>query len=209
MKLLQQHIEAIIFASEHPVTEKEISDCLTTTFGWELNKQHIQQAIVELEQRYEHEMYSFHLVQLAGGYHFMTKADYYSVINTLLEQRSRKRLSTAALETLSIIAYKQPVTKGEMEQIRGVNCDYTVQKLLEKDLISISGRADGPGKPLLYKTSPTFMDYFGINSAKDLPKLRELEQKEENAIGQEQEIELEEAGQTGSTNEQTTEEKEV
>ena len=209
MKLLQQHIEAIIFASEHPVSEKEISDCLITTFGWDLNKQNIQQAIVELEQRYEHEMYSFHLVQIGGGYHFMTKADYYSVINTLLEQRSRKRLSTAALETLSIIAYKQPVTKAEMEQIRGVNCDYTVQKLLEKDLISISGRADGPGKPLLYKTSPTFMDYFGINSPKDLPKLRELEQKEENAIGQEQAIEFEEAEQAGSENGQATEEKEI
>lgn len=209
MKFLQQHIEAIIFASEHPVTEKEINDCLISTFGWELNKGTIQQAIVELEERYKHEMYSFHLVQIAGGYHFMTKPDYYSVINTLLEQRSRKRLSTAALETLSIVAYKQPVTKGEIEQIRGVSCDYTIQKLLEKDLISIGGRADGPGKPLLYKTSSTFMDYFGINSAKDLPKLRELDQKEDNAIGEEQSIEFEEAAQQGPTNGQAPEEEEV
>lgn len=189
MKLLQQHIEAIIFASEHPVTDKELSECLKTTFGWELSPPEIQEAIDALAARYNDDIFSFQLTQLAGGYHFMTKPEYYSVINTLLNQKAQKRLSTAALETLSIIAYKQPITKGEMEEIRGVNCDYTVQKLLEKDLISISGRADGPGKPLLYKTSQTFMDHFGINSAKDLPKLKEIEQKEENAIGQEQEIE--------------------
>ncbi len=195
MKLLQQHIEAIIFASEHPVTDKELSECLKTTFGWELGREEIQTAIDELAARYSNEVFSFQLRQIAGGYHFMTKPEYYAVINTLLNQKAQKRLSTAALETLSIIAYKQPITKAEMEEIRGVNCDYTVQKLLEKDLITISGRAEGPGKPLLYKTSQTFMDHFGINSAKDLPKLKEIEQKEENAIGQEQEIEQAHTGQ--------------
>ena len=81
----------------------------------------------------------------------------------------------SALETLAIIAYKQPITKSEIEEIRGVSCDYTVQKLMEKDLVAVAGRADGPGKPLLYKTSTTFMDHFGINSTKDLPKLKEIE----------------------------------
>jgi segregation and condensation protein B len=92
------------------------------------------------------------------------------------------------METLAIIAYKQPITKTEMESIRGVSCDHTVQKLLEKELITIAGRADGPGKPLLYKTSALFMDYFGINSPKDLPKLKEIE-VEENMIGEAPEFE--------------------
>lgn len=203
MKLLQQHIEAIIFASEHPVTDKEISESLKTTFGWELAKDEIQEAIEHLTARYEDELYSFHLVQLAGGYHFMTKQDYYPVINTLLNQKAKKRLSTAALETLSIVAYRQPITKSEIEEIRGVNCDYTIQKLLEKDLITISGRAEGPGKPLLYKTSQTFMDYFGINSSKDLPKLKEIEKEEENTIGEQQDIEHDDA--PAVENEQPTE----
>ena len=190
MKLLQQHIEAIIFASEHPVTEKEIVESLKTTFGWELGTDEIGEAIEKLIERYNDELFSFHLVQIAGGYHFMTKQDYYPVINTLLNQKARKRLSTAALETLSIVAYRQPVTKSEVEEIRGVNCDYTIQKLLEKDLITISGRAEGPGKPLLYNTSQTFMDYFGINSSKDLPKLKEIEQQEENTIGEQQDIDV-------------------
>jgi segregation and condensation protein B len=86
-----------------------------------------------------------------------------------------KRLSAAALETLAIIAYKQPVTKGEIESIRGVSCDYTVQKLLEKELIIISGRNEKlPGHPLVYATSRNFMDYFGINSTDDLPKIKEV-----------------------------------
>jgi len=86
-----------------------------------------------------------------------------------------KRLSAAALETLAIIAYKQPVTKGEIESIRGVSCDYAIQKLLEKELIIISGRNEhAPGQPLLYATSKTFMDYFGINTSDDLPKLKEI-----------------------------------
>src|SRR5690606_16371391 len=98
-----------------------------------------------------------------------------SVINQLQIQRSKKKLSQAALETLSIIAYRQPITKLEIEQIRGVNCDYTVQKLLEKELISISGKLDGPGKPLLYSTSSLFMDYFGINKKEELPQLSDIE----------------------------------
>jgi segregation and condensation protein B len=86
-----------------------------------------------------------------------------------------KKLSTAALETLAIIAYKQPVTKGEIENIRGVNCDYAVQKLLEKDLVIITGRKENaPGQPLVYCTSKSFMDYFGINSVEDLPKLKDI-----------------------------------
>jgi segregation and condensation protein B len=184
MKLLQQYIESMIFASEHPVTLKEITECLKSLFGWEISQAEVNEALKALEARYNDDQYSFFLTQSGGGYLFMTKKEYYPVVAGFMNQRSNKRLSTAALETLSIVAYKQPITKGEIEQIRGVNCDYTIQKLLEKDLVAISGRADGPGKPLQYSTSKTFMDYFGINSARDLPKLKEIDEDSTSAIGE-------------------------
>ena len=102
----------------------------------------------------------------------------------MLEQKNKKRLSVASLETLAIIAYKQPVTKPEIESIRGVNCDYTVQKLLERELVEMAGRSEAVGKPLLYRTSTLFMDYFGINSVTDLPQLKELQPQTDNEIGE-------------------------
>ncbi len=100
----------------------------------------------------------------------------------LVQQKSNKKLSKAALETLSVIAYKQPITKVEIESIRGVNCDYAVRKLLEKELVTIKGRSKDVGRPLIYGTSDKFMQHFGLNSLKDLPKLKEFKQ-EENQIG--------------------------
>jgi segregation and condensation protein B len=113
-------------------------------------------------------------VEIAEGYQFLSKKEYHSVVNTLLQIKAKRRLSTAALETLAIIAYKQPLSKSEIEHIRGVNCDYSIQKLLEKELIVINGKGDGPGRPLLYATSKNFMDHFGLKSVKDLPKLKDL-----------------------------------
>src|SRR5690606_16238377 len=109
-----------------------------------------------------------------------------SSISILLKHQSQKRLSTAQMETLSIIAYKQPVTKTELEQIRGVNCDYSIQKLLEKGLIMIKGKADSLGRPLLYGTSEKFMNYIGINGIKGLPQLKVF-LPDENPIGEEKE----------------------
>jgi segregation and condensation protein B len=100
----------------------------------------------------------------------------------LFNKKNKKRLSTAALETLSIIAYRQPVSKAELEHVRGVSCDYSIQKLLEKELIEITGKSDAPGKPILYGTSKLFMDYFGLKDPKDMPKLKDL-QAIDNAIG--------------------------
>ena len=124
----------------------------------------------------------------------MTKPAYQASIGILLKQQSKKRLSTSALETLSIIAYKQPVTKSEIEQIRGVNCDYTVQKLLEKELVEIKGKAESIGRPLLYGTSTRFMDYFGINSIKDLPTPKDFSPPE-NEIGHQETQEPEETAE--------------
>lgn len=110
-----------------------------------------------------------------GGWQFLTKREYHQTIAQLNGDKFLKRLSTAALETLAIIAYKQPITKSEIEAIRGVNCDYSIQKLLEKELVIISGRNETMvGKPLIYSTSRHFMDYFGINSSEELPKISEV-----------------------------------
>ncbi len=106
------------------------------------------------------------------------------LLNQLIIHKEKKKLSTAAMETLAIIAYKQPITKSEIELIRGVNCDYSIQKLLEKDLISINGRSSGPGKPILYETSQSFMDHFGLKNQKDLPQLKDI-QSLENSINPE------------------------
>ena len=187
--MLEQHLEALIVTSEKPVTRKEMKESLKTTFGWEVNDTDFERAMEELRKKYETETFSFQVVQTGGGYEFVTKKEHAPLINTFLNQKAKKRLTRAALETLSIVAYKQPITRTEVEQIRGVNCDYTIQKLLEKELIVIAGRADGPGHPLTYATSEQFMDYFGINSAQDLPKLREIEAAHENEIGHAQEIE--------------------
>ena len=174
MQLLLQHIEALIFASEQPITGDEVLSCLKTVYGWELKKEQFQSLISELKEKYASEDHSFELIEIADGFQFLTKKEYHYVVNTLLQIKAKKRLSTAALETLSIIAYKQPISKSEIEHIRGVNCDYSMQKLLEKELIIISGKGDGPGKPLLYSTSKNFMDHFGLRSVKDLPQLKEL-----------------------------------
>ncbi|MBL7924926.1 MAG: SMC-Scp complex subunit ScpB [Bacteroidia bacterium] len=174
MQLLLQHIEALIFASEQPISGDEILSCLRTVYGWELKKDQFHSLISELKEKYSSEDFSFELTEIAEGYQFLTKKEYHHAVNTLLQIKAKKRLSTAALETLAIIAYKQPLSKSEIEHIRGVNCDYSIQKLLEKELIVISGKGDGPGKPLLYSTSKNFMDHFGLKSVKDLPKLKDL-----------------------------------
>jgi segregation and condensation protein B len=153
-------------------------------FEAEVPMDHVESAIYELRKKYNQEDFSFSLEHLGGGYQFLTKPAYQTSISILLRQQSQKRLSSAQLETLSIIAYKQPITKSEVEQIRGVNCDYSVQKLLEKELIEIKGKSDGVGKPLIYGTSDKFMEYFGINSLQDLPQPKDFSQPE-NQIGEE------------------------
>lgn len=182
MDQLTQHIEAIIFSSEQPIHPKEIKACLEQSLGTSVKKAELEQALQQLVGKYSSEYYSFEVVRIAEGYQFLSKAAYHGTIGTLLKQKAKKRLSRAALETLSIIAYKQPVTKSEAERVRGVSCDYAIQKLLEKELVEIKGRSEGPGRPLLYGTSEKFMNYFGLKSIRDLPKPKDFKQ-EDNSIG--------------------------
>lgn len=153
-------------------------------FNAEVPEEDVSGVIMRLQEKYEAEEFSFYPVQLAGGYQFMTKPAYQASIGIYLRQQSKKQLSASAMETLAIIAYKQPITKSELEQIRGVSCDYAVQKLLEKELVEIKGKSEGIGRPLLYGTSRKFEEHFGINSLKDLPTPKDFS-ADENKIGEE------------------------
>lgn len=172
------HIESLIFASEKPLTGLELTELLNNAFGFMEDKVSLDQVEASMEgiiEKYQSEFYPFEVIMSGGGWQFLTKKEFHKTVAQLNGEKFLKRLSAAALETLAIIAYKQPITKGEIESIRGVNCDYTVQKLLEKDLVIISGRNEKlPGHPLIYATSKNFMDYFGINSSDDLPKIQEV-----------------------------------
>jgi len=172
------HIEALVFASDKPLINNELVELLNNALGFIEDRATIEQvdaAIEGIHEKYGSEFYAFELKQSGGGWQFLTKPAYHKTVAQLNGDKFLKRLSTAAIETLAIIAYKQPIAKSEMEAIRGVNCDYAVQKLLEKDLVIISGRnEDAVGKPLIYATSKSFMDYFGINSTSDLPKISEV-----------------------------------
>lgn len=183
MDKLELHIESVIFSSENPISIKEIKACLEQSMDTKLKKGMIEGAMENILKKYEDDSFSFEVIEISDGYQFLTKGAYHHTIGTLLKQKAKKRLSKAALETLAIIAYKQPTTKSQAEAIRGVSCDYSIQKLLEKELIAIVGRGDGPGKPLIYSTSEKFMDYFGLKSIKDLPKLKDFNM-EDNTIGE-------------------------
>ena len=172
------HIEALIFASDKPLPTLEITELVNNAFGFmedKISLDQVEAAIEGITEKYASEFYPFEMRQSGGGWQFLTKKDYHKTIAQLNGDKFLKRLSAASLETLSIVAYKQPVTKGEIEAIRGVSSDYAVQKLLEKELIIITGRNEKlPGHPLVYATSKNFMDYFGINSADELPRIKEV-----------------------------------
>lgn len=186
MENAELFIEALIFASEQSIRAEEIIYCLQVTFERDFDSDEINRYLAAIKRKYEDDQLAIELVNINNGYQFLTKKAYHPIVSLLQLQRSKKKLSQAALETLAIIAYKQPVTKTDIEQIRGVNCDYSIQKLLEKELIAIAGKSETVGKPILYGTSGLFMDYFGINSINELPQIKELTNNE-TSIGEQQE----------------------
>jgi segregation and condensation protein B len=173
---LMMHVEALVFASEKAITAMDITTIMAEMHAdAEIDINQIGSCLAAIQEKYDSEYYPFTIKEIGGGFQFLTKKEFHTTIAKLNGDKFLKRLSTAALETLAIIAYKQPITKPDVEYIRGVNCDYSVQKLLEKELIVISGRnEDAVGKPLLYSTSKNFMDYLGLNSIDDLPRLKEV-----------------------------------
>jgi segregation and condensation protein B len=180
---LQNHIEALIFCSPSPAKLEELKSCLSEMFNADIPEEDIKGALERIDEKFKAEEHSFQLSKSAGGYQFLSKPAYQASIGILLKQQSKKRLSTSAMETLSIIAYKQPISKTEVENIRGVNCDYAVQRLLDKGLILITGKAETVGRPILYGTSPKFMEYFGISELSELPTPKDFTE-EVNSIGE-------------------------
>lgn len=172
---LLPHVEALIFAAERPLTQMELTDYLGTALESEIEGERISTCIEAIQEKYASDRYPFALREIGGGFQFLTKKEYHKTVLQLNGDKHIRKLSAAAMETLAIVAYKQPITKSEIEYIRGVSADYSIQKLLEKELIVITGRKeDAVGKPLIYATSRSFMDYLGINSPAALPALRDI-----------------------------------
>uniref|UniRef100_A0A7V3E7K4 Segregation and condensation protein B n=1 Tax=Ignavibacterium album TaxID=591197 RepID=A0A7V3E7K4_9BACT len=208
-------IEALIFSSDEPLTNAEIIKAIKGIDGEdaEITAEDINSAIDILNQEYEATSRAVKIVKIAGGYLFATREEYAKYIGYLSSEKTKRRLSQAALETLAIIAYKQPITKPELESIRGVNSDYILATLLDKKLITISGRAETIGRPLLYTTTEEFLKYFGLNSLSDLPKPREIEEimQDEDFIEQRNKIMMnavEETLEKESENEENSDETE-
>ena len=168
---IKKIIEALIFASDSPISENRIKNVIA-----ELDHDQIHEIVTELNHEYDQNEHAFKIVRLAGGYQFATRAEYASYIKQYYKGRSKSRLSRAALETLAIIAFKQPISRPEIDSIRGVNSDGVVKNLLERNLIHISGRSETIGRALLYSTTSEFLQYFGVNDIADLPKPREIEE---------------------------------
>jgi len=164
-------VEALLIASETPVTQSRLNECLDK--GHQID---LEETVNYLNDLYEDHGHSFFIKGVAGGYQLVTKKDYEGYIRRFLNRSGRIRLSYAALETLAIIAYKQPVSRPDIDAIRGVNSEGVISTLLERDLISVQGRSNAPGRPLLYSVTQEFLRYFGLNSTSDLPRLKELKE---------------------------------
>ncbi len=191
-KIYYPIIESLVFASEEPVSLDLIFTAIKEIDGddIDISKDEIENVIDEINVKYTSSDFPFNIVKVANGFSFATKPEYGKYVGFLSTERSKRRLSQAAIETLAIIAYKQPITKPELEAIRGVNSDYIITTLLEKNLITIKGRAETIGRPLLYGTTEEFLKYFGLYQISDLPKPREIEEimKDEDFIEQKQKI---------------------
>jgi segregation and condensation protein B len=170
-------VEAMIFASPEPVTAEELVNALLREDETlELDPTEIAGIVYGLNSEYEQNGRSFSIKHLGRGYTFATSEQFHPWLQYIQHENLSRKMSQSAIETMAIIAYKQPITKPEVEQIRGVDSTYIVRTLLEKKLIAVAGRRDSPGKPLLYKTSDTFLLHFGLKSIEELPKPREIEE---------------------------------
>lgn len=170
-------VEAIIFASPYPVTAEEISHIITENEEQiEINQIDVHEIVEEINDMYRESGRVFSIEHIGGGYTFVTDARYHRWLQKFQHENISRKVTPSALEALAIIAYKQPITKPEIDHIRGVDSGYVVHQLLEKELVQVAGRADRPGRPLLYKTTAGFLKHFGINTTEELPKPREIEE---------------------------------
>ncbi len=170
-------IEALIFASEEPISGQKIRSIIVENEEQiEISEETVSDFVDKLNTRYDENGLSFRIERIAKGYTFVTQKKFHYWLSVFQHENAYRKLSQSAIESLAIVAYKQPITKPEVDQIRGVDSGYILRQLMEKALIEVSGRHDGPGKALLYKTTPHFLRHFGINSVDELPKPREIEE---------------------------------
>ncbi len=167
MKEKQAMIEGILFSMGTSVSRKQMKAAL------EVDDALLDYLIDQLKREYERSDRGIRLLELNDAYQLCTKPEYYEALIRIVNHPKKPKLTDVMLETLSIIAYKQPVTKQEIEAIRGVKCDHPVNKLLESNLICEAGRLDAVGRPILFKTTEEFLRYFGVSSVKELPVIQE------------------------------------
>ena len=182
MEPLENHkiIEALLFASPDPLTQTKINNVFNH------NAPNLKQIVNELNETYKKEDHAFEIRNIAGGYQLLSKAEYEYFIKLMIKKSDNISLSSAALDTLAIIAYKQPISRFEIESIRGVDSSGVLKTIITKNLVSIKGRDTGPGRPLLYQTTKVFLEYFGLNRISDLPKLKEIDEliEADGSLGQ-------------------------
>jgi segregation and condensation protein B len=184
---LKKIIEAVLFSAERPLTSKEIRQIFADATDEEapanteafrnVREAAILAALEELKAAYDLAQHSFQLVEIAGGWRLMSRAEYAPWLKKLLDEARPHRLSQPALETLSIIALRQPLSRADIAAIRGVEVDGVIKSLLERDLITITGRSEQPGRPLLYGTTHRFLEHFGLRDLDDMPKSAELREQ--------------------------------
>ncbi len=215
MKKTKGIIEAILFSAGRPVKIQEL------ILNLEIDKEEIEKIINQMQEEYKNEERGIQIIKVEDSYQLCTKQEYYENIYPIIDNRSKPKLSNAALETLAIIAYNPRVTRPEIEAIRGVSADASIYKLLEYNLIEEAGKADLPGKPMSYKTTQDFLKMFGYTSLKDLPELPRykldsnqqividelVEEQEENREQNQEEKQNNDKGKTQEENKEENQEK--
>ncbi len=171
-------LEAILFAASEPITIKQFQHAIP-----DMNAREIRKALFELRDDYQRMNRSFRLIEIANGFQICTRPEFSEWIRKFYIQQVRVTLSPSALETLAIVAYKQPVTRNDVSTIRGVNSDSVISALVEKGLVCVSGRKEGAGRSLLFSTTDTFLEQFGLKNPSELPSLEEIEQLLSNSNG--------------------------
>jgi segregation and condensation protein B len=164
-------LEAILFAASEPISIKQLSQVLS-----DVSSRQIRPLLMQLRDEYDESKRSFQLIEIAEAFQICTRPEYHGWIEKFYTRQVRVKLSPSALEALAIVAYKQPTTRAEIEAIRGVNSDSVVNSLIEKGLIRIAGRKPGAGRSLLFATTDTFLEQFGLKNLSDLPTMEEIEQ---------------------------------
>ncbi|HJN98358.1 MAG: SMC-Scp complex subunit ScpB [Candidatus Marinimicrobia bacterium] len=165
---IRKIIEALLFASPEPLTQAKVNGIFNP------DTPNLKEVVLKLNEQYVHDDHAFEINEVAGGYQLVSRQEYEHFIRKMLSKSGRISLSSAALDSLAIIAYKQPIGRYEVEAIRGVDSSGVLKTLLNRNLIKIKGRDSGPGRPLLYQTTNKFLEHFGLNRLSDMPKLKEI-----------------------------------